>query len=131
MSTMYEKFLTWRRYSMQELEDSKGYDSILDKACFDVQQALEFLIKAILLNYNIHFDNTHNISYLVSLLEKTGLVFERMEDLLLLADTITSWEEKGRYYEGVKTKKETVRRVYKIMDSIEEAFLNEQQKNQQ
>ena len=126
MSTMYEKFLTWRRYSMQELQDSQGYDSILDKACFDAQQALEFLIKAILLNYNIHFSNSHNIVYLASLLETTGLKFDKSDDLQLLADTITSWEEKGRYYDGIKTKKETVQRVYNIMKSIEEAFLAEQ-----
>ena len=117
---------------MQELQDSQGYDSILDKACFDAQQALEFLIKAILLNYNISFDNTHNISYLASLLETSGLKFDRAEELQLLADTITSWEERGRYYEGIKTKKDTVRRVYNIMKSIEEAFLEEQNRlNQQ
>lgn len=129
MSTMYEKFLTWKKYSEQELADSKGYDSTLDKACFDAQQALEFLLKAILLNYNILFERTHDITYLAELLDRTDLRFAEAEELQLLAATITSWEEKGRYYEGVRTKKETVERVYRIMDSLEAAFLEEQQKN--
>lgn len=129
MSTMYEKYMTWKKYSIQELNDSRGYDSILDKACFDAQQALEFLMKAILLEYGITFDKTHDISYLAELLEKTGITFDEKEELDTLAATITSWEEKGRYYEGIKTKKETVKRVYKIMDALNEAFLRVQAEN--
>ena len=129
MSTMYEKYMTWKKYSIQELNDSRGYDSILDKACFDAQQALEFLMKAILIEYGITVDKTHDISYLAELLEKTGITFDEKEELDTLAATITSWEEKGRYYEGIKTKKETVKRVYKIMDALNEAFLRVQAEN--
>ena len=129
MSTMYEKYLTWKKYSVQELADSQGFDTALDKACFDAQQALEFLLKSVLLEYNVPFDKTHDILYLAELLDQTGIAFEKKEDLELLATTITSWEEKSRYYEGIKTKKETVNRVYKIMDSLDEAFLKKQEEN--
>ena len=129
MSTMYEKYITWKKYSIEELNDSQGYDSALDKACFDAQQALEFLMKAILLEYGVPFDKTHDISYLSDLLEKTGITFDEKEALDTLASTITSWEEKGRYYEGIKTKKETVKRVYRIMDALNEAFLRVQEEN--
>ena len=129
MSTMYEKYLTWRKYSLQELQDSSGYDSELDKACFDVQQALEFLMKAILLDRNVKYDKTHDILYLWELMEEAGFDFGEKDELIVLASTITSWEEKGRYFDGIKTKKNTVNRVYRIMDSMDEAFLREQEEN--
>ena len=84
-----------QKHSVQELNDSQGFDSALDKACFDAQQALEFLMKAILLEYAVPFEKTHDILYLSGLLDQTGIVFDQKENLDLLATTITSWEEKA------------------------------------
>ncbi|MBR1599861.1 MAG: HEPN domain-containing protein [Lachnospiraceae bacterium] len=129
MSTMYERFNTWRHYAIEELNASKGFDSELDKACFDTQQALEFLIKAILLQYGISFDKVHDIVELSGLLEQTDIEFEKKDDLDLLATTITSWEELARYSSGIKTKQDTVRRVMNIIDNLNEAFLKKQEEN--
>ena len=68
---------------------------------------------------------------LLSLLEETEFYFEKMEALELLADTITDWEEYSRYGRGVRTTVQTVQRIHNIYKSMNEAFLEMQEKNQE
>lgn len=103
----------------------------LDSACFDAQQAIEFLLKGILLEYGIAFDKSHSIDYLVSLLDETSFAFTKHDDLILLASTITSWEEGSRYGQGIRTSVNTVKRIHNIYNNVLEAFLEVQQKNQE
>lgn len=104
-------------------------EAYLDVACFETQQALEFLIKAVLLENGVYYDKSHDIRYLLSLLEDTGFTFEKMEALDLLADTVTDWEESSRYGKGVRTTVQTIQRIHNIYKSINEAFLDTQEKN--
>jgi len=98
-------------------------DAFLDTACFDTQQAIEFILKAVLMQKEVRFEKEHDILYLLGLVEESGFVFERIDELKLLAATITSWEEKARYSTGIKTKEHTIYRVLNIYDEIEKAFL--------
>lgn len=107
-----------------------GGEEWLDSACFDTQQAIEFLLKGILLEYGVTFDKTHDILYLISLLDTTSFKFEKHDNLMLLASTITSWEESGRYGKGIRTTIDTVRRIHNIYNNILETFLDEQEQNQ-
>lgn len=51
--------------------------------------------------------------------------------LEMLSSTITDWEESSRYGRGVKTTIQTVQRVHNIYNSLNEAFLETQAKNNQ
>jgi HEPN domain-containing protein len=104
-------------------------EAFLDVACFEAQQAIEFLIKAILLENGIAYSKSHDIRYLLSLLEKVDFTFEKKDSLDLLSDTITDWEENSRYGKGVRTTVQTVQRVHNIYESMNEAFLETQEKN--
>lgn len=104
-------------------------DAYLDVACFETQQAVEFLIKSILLENGIPYDKSHDIRYLLSLLEDIPFTFEKIEALDMLASTITDWEESSRYGKGVRTTIQTIQRVHKIYDSLNEAFLKTQEAN--
>jgi len=77
-------------------------DAYLDVACFEAQQALEFLMKAILLENGIVYNKSHDIRYLFSLLEEIKFSFDKQEALDLLADTITDWEAGSRYGKGTE-----------------------------
>ena len=110
---------------------SAGEDeAFLDVACFETQQAIEFLIKAILLENGVPYDKSHDIRYLVALLEEIPFEFEKKELLELLASTITDWEESSRYGKGVRTTIQTVQRVHNIYDSMNQAFIDSQDANQ-
>jgi HEPN domain-containing protein len=102
----------------------------LDSACYDAQQSLEFLIKGILLEYGKTFERSHDIGYLAGLLEETAFKFEKLDALIMLASTITSWEEGSRYGQGIKTTVNTVRRVHNIYIDMLETFLEQQSANQ-
>jgi hypothetical protein len=52
-----------------------------------------------------------------------------MDALDLIADTITDWEENSRYGKGVRTTVQTVQRVHNIYKSMNEAFLETQERN--
>jgi HEPN domain-containing protein len=126
---MYSRSVAMLQQSKNALEKVSEDDAFLDVACFETQQAIEFLIKAILLENGVSYSKSHDIRYLLSLLEQVNFSFEKMDSLDLLADTITDWEENSRYGKGVRTTVQTVQRVHNIYKSMNEAFLETQEKN--
>ncbi|MBI1936581.1 MAG: HEPN domain-containing protein [Ignavibacteriales bacterium] len=65
-----------------------GNDFILyEDLCFDLQQAAEKSLKAVCILNGIIFPKTHDIAYLISLLEKGGIaVPEEINDSKILTD---------------------------------------------
>lgn len=129
MSTMYSRSVAMLQQSKNALTKVSEDDAYLDVACFEAQQAIEFLMKAILLENGIPYDKSHDIRYLLSLIESVNFKFDKQESLDLLSDTITDWEEGSRYGRGVRTTVQTVQRVHNIYKSMNEAFLATQEKN--
>lgn len=130
MSTMYSRSLVMLEQSKTALSKVGEDDAFLDVACFEAQQAIEFLLKAVLLDNGIAYDKSHDIRYLLSLLEDTTFNFDKYDALDLLADTISDWEEHSRYGKGVRTSVQTVQRVHNIYKSINDAYLKIQEENQ-
>lgn len=129
MSTMYSRSIAMLRQAKNAIFSVSEDDAFLDVACFETQQAVEFLIKAILLENGIPYDKSHDIRYLLILLEEIPFTFEKQEALELLASTITDWEESSRYGKGVRTTVQTLQRVHNIYESMNQAFLKTQEKN--
>lgn len=129
MSTMYSRSVAMLQQSKNALTRAQEDEAFLDVACFEAQQAIEFLIKAILMENGVAYSKSHDIRYLLSHLEEINFVFEKMDSLNLLSDTITDWEESSRYGKGVRTTVQTVQRVHNIYESMNEAFLKTQEKN--
>lgn len=130
MSTMYSRSVAMLKQSKNALLSAGEDEAFLDVACFETQQAIEFLIKTILQENGVLYDRSHDIRYLVALLEEIPFEFEKKESLELLASTITDWEECSRYGKGVKTTIQTVQRVHNIYDSMNQAFIDSQNANQ-
>lgn len=129
MVTMYNRAIA--QYSQIDFCIGKvsSDTAYLDLACFDAQQALEFLMKHILIEHGVPFKKTHNIRYLLDLLNSIEFDFDLKDDLFSIADTITNWEEASRYGSGVRTTVNTINRAKKIFDSMQRAYLTEQEKN--
>ena len=130
MSTMYSRSLVMLEQSKLALSKVSIDDAYLDVACFEAQQAIEFLMKAILIDNGIPYNKSHDIRYLLDLLDNTSFGFEKYEALDLIADTVTDWEEHSRYGKGIKTSVQTVQRVHNIYKSMNEAYLKIQEENQ-
>lgn len=130
MCKMYNRSFVMLEQSKTALGNVAIDDAYLDVACFEAQQAIEFILKAILLDYGIKYDKSHDVRYLLGLVVETGFTFDKMDALDILADTVTSWEEKSRYGKGIKTQVQTVQRVHNIYKSINEAYLQRQMNNQ-
>ncbi len=130
MSTMYSRSVVRLAQAKEALSKVSSDDAYLDMACFDTQQAVEFLIKAILLESGVAYDKSHDIRYLLTLLKDNNFEFEGNDALDLLADTITDWEESSRYGKGVRTSVQTVQRIHNLYDKMNAAFVSMQEKNQ-
>lgn len=129
MSTMYSRAHAMLSQAQNALKKTGIDDAYLDTACFETQQAIEFLIKAILLEYGKAYDKSHDIRYLLGLLDDVAFSFDKKADLDLLADTVTDWEENSRYGKGVRTSVQTIKRVHNIFESMNNAFLKMQEEN--
>lgn len=108
----------------------------LDSACFDAQQAIEFLLKGVLMEYGVFFGEGglpkhlgHNIDYILDKVTECGFTFPSKDTLSDISDTITGWEQEGRYGSGIKTSVNAVLKVYRIYDEIMSAFLLNMDKN--
>ena len=130
MSTMYSRSVVMLDQAKTTLSKEADDDAYLDAACFETQQAIEFLLKAVLMDNGVPYDKSHDIRYLLSLVDQTGFTFDKHDTLDLLADTITDWEEHSRYGKGVRTSVQTVQRVHNVYKSINDAYLRIQEKNQ-
>lgn len=129
MSTMYSRAHAMLHQAKGALTKVSIDDAYLDTACFETQQALEFLMKAILNENGKRYEKSHDIRYLLGLLEEVKFSFGKEDELELIADTVTDWEENSRYGKGVRTSIQTVQRVHGIFDSMNDAFLATQEKN--
>lgn len=108
----------------------------LDSACFDAQQAIEFLLKGVLMEYGASFDegglpkrSEHNIYFILNKVIECGFTFPSKDTLSDISNTITGWEQEGRYGSGLKVSVNAVLKVHKIYDDIMSAFLSNMDKN--
>lgn len=129
MVTMYSRSCVALDQAKDALSKVSQDDAYLDLACFLTQQSVEFLMKAILLEYGMAYDKTHDILTLLELLRDIDFEFEQEDSLELLAATITDWEESSRYGKGIRTGVQTIQRVHNIYASMNEAFLQKLEEN--
>lgn len=129
MVTMYSRSCAALDQAKDALSKVSRDDAYLDLACFLTQQSVEFLMKAILLEYGMAYDKTHDILTLLELLRDIDFEFEQEDSLELLAATITDWEESSRYGKGIRTGVQTIQRVHNIYASMNEAFLQKLEEN--
>ena len=126
MSTLYDrsKVSIWKAsLSLQHVADD---DAFLDSACFDTQQAIEFILKFILSEHGVSYKKTHDIRYLAELLDTTTFKFDKSAELNNMADTITNWETGSRYGSGVRTTVKAIHNAHDIYKSINDAFMQMQ-----
>lgn len=127
---MYGRSMVFFENACHNLERYKlGTTSLVDEshfdmACFNAQQALAAILKAVLLEYDISYEKEDDISYLYELiLNHTDFRFTKQKDIELLADMITGWEVRRKRYSGIKVEEREVKRALGIYQDISDHFL--------
>ena len=123
MNKMYRKSKIWIDQAKESLKHVSEDDIYVDMACYNTQQAVEFILKAILQENNVVYDRTHDIAFLLDLVNNTGFTFDKKDALESLADTITDWEQKSRYGDGIRTSVQTIQRVHNIYKDLEVKYV--------
>jgi HEPN domain-containing protein len=83
-----------RSHSDLALAQVQVSDVRLEDLCFHAQQAVEKSLKALLLHRKIRFPYVHNLSELMSLLEKDGL---NLPEFVCEAARLTEYAVEARY----------------------------------
>lgn len=122
MNKMYRKSKIWMNQAKESLKHVSEDDIYIDMACYNSQQAIEFILKSVLQEKGIQFEKSHDIRYLLNLIPD-DFTFTKRDALELIADTITDWEQKSRYGDGVKTSVQTVQRTHNIYNSIDVSYV--------
>lgn len=127
MSTLYDrsKVSIWK--ASLSLQHATGDDAFLDSACFDTQQAIEFILKFILSEHGTNYKKTHDIRYLAELLDTTTFKFDKSAELNNMADTITNWETGICCGSDIRTTVEAIHSAHDIYKSINDAFMRMQE----
>lgn len=88
----------WIRANLKKTDSNILYEDL----CFDIQQAIEKILKAVCVTRNIVFPKTHSIDYLLELLEKDNII---IPDNVTKAKILTDFAVETRYpgdYEPVE-----------------------------
>ena len=81
-----EDWLLHARSDLALAEISPPEDVMLEGLCFHAQQAVEKVLKALLVSYNLEFPRTHNIGSLLDLLPDTVSIPSEVEEAAGLTD---------------------------------------------
>ena len=127
MSTLYDRSQVSIWKASLSLQHVAGDDAFLESACFDTQQAIEFILKFILSEHGANYKKTHDIRYLAELLDTTTFKFDKSAELNNMADTITNWETGICYGSGVRTTVKAIHNAHDIYKSIDDAFMQMQE----
>ncbi len=115
-----EIILNWLKRARSNLERAKmgkvTQGILYEDLCFDAQQAVEKSLKAILINLNQSFPNTHSIGILLKLIEEAGVEIPKN---INQAKLLTAYAVDARYpgdYEPVS--KEEYKEALKIAEDV-------------
>ena len=115
-----EIILNWLKRARSNLERAKmgkvTQGILYEDLCFDAQQAVEKSLKAILINLNQSFPNTHSIGILLKLIEEAGVVIPKN---INQAKLLTAYAVDARYpgdYEPVN--KEEYKEALKVAENV-------------
>ena len=90
--------LEWMKRAKSNLERAKAgqisEDILFEDLCFDCQQSVEKVLKALLISYDIEFPRTHSIGRLLELIKKVGI---EIPETILQAVELTEYAVNARY----------------------------------
>ena len=113
----YKEWLSRAKSNLTLAKDTKKNNYIYyEDLCFDAQQCAEKSFKALCIYNNIPFPKTHDIYYLIDILEKGGI---NIPSKIRIAGDLSDYSSETRYpgdYEEVDEKE--YKRVIKIAEDV-------------
>ena len=89
-----EEWLRRAKSNLARAKQPKPKESFWEDVCFDVQQAVEKAVKAVLIHREIDFPKTHDIGELLTLVDQAG---EKIPRAFWKADDLTQYAVETRY----------------------------------
>lgn len=123
MTTLLDRSLMRFKTAKRNILETTYDDAWCDGICFDLQQAIEFLIKWKLESIGVPYTKTHDIMVLCDLLYQNNIDIYQVPNLKERAAMITSWETSSRYGSGVLTTKTAIDEVVAIYNAMSDMLV--------
>lgn len=120
-------------FFLEKYNETNNFD-FLEKACFEIQQTLEFLLKGTIELFGERYKFGHKFAPNIELLDYLMIdndvdnydeieklrqeLYEKYQYVLNNEDEIYSWEAKSRYEDGFFVSKDKVMEVYNVCVEI-------------
>lgn len=100
MSSLYSRGKSRIKHAKYSYSQLANDDAALSCGCFDIQQAIEYLLKYLFECNNRTYPKTHDVGVLLVGLQNLGICPGVLSRLRVKADMYTDWEAKSRYYDN-------------------------------
>lgn len=109
-------------------------DNLIKIACFDLQQAIEFYLKGIILFQGNNYCENHDLRAQLNRLDNIPELNDTLEKIRENASTFNEWENKSRYdfnfVATVEDIKEAIEICKKLREYAEKLIKTEDEENQ-
>ena len=103
------------RHSLSKIDVDDAY---MDDCCYNLQQSIEMILKAIVELNGEQYAENHDIRSNINILNKLGIEIPSQKELRNMASTIYSWETESRYRECFVALKDDINDALKIAEDL-------------
>lgn len=93
-------------------------DAFTDDCCYNLQQAIEMALKAIVELNGLAIAENHDLRANLNVLNRADIIIPRQEEIRSMASTLYSWETETRYKDSFVALKEDIEEARVIAKDI-------------
>ena len=93
-------------------------DAFTDDCCYNLQQAIEMALKAIVELNGLAIAENHGLRANLNVLNRADIIIPRQEEIRSMASTLYSWETETRYKDSFVALKEDIEEARVIAKDI-------------
>lgn len=93
-------------------------DAYRDDCCYNLQQAIEMTLKAIVELYGEQYAENHDVRANLNILNKIGIEVPEQKEIRAMASTIYGWETESRYRDDFVSLREDIDQAREIADHL-------------
>ena len=120
MSKLFERAKVRLENAHNSYRKIQQNDAYLDDCCYNLQQAVEMMLKYCVELTGQSYVENHDIRAQLNKLDTQGVKLPFEEDLRKMAPTINEWEAKSRYSESFIATIQDINTVFDLTEKLKE-----------
>ena len=93
-------------------------DAYRDDCCYNLQQSIEMVLKAIVELYGEQYAENHDLRANINILNKMGIDIPLQKEIRNMASTIYGWEAESRYLDSFVALNEDIKDAFEVAETL-------------